>query len=47
MTFTQHEQRALLSLRARYDHDCDCFSQRERARLRFIRWLYKTGRLTA
>jgi len=43
--FTPDEHRALTALRTRYDQDFDCFSQRERARLRFWRWLYRTGSL--
>lgn len=46
-TFTQHEQQALSKLRARYENDCDCFSRREQAYLRFTRWLKQTGRLTS
>ena len=34
------------ALRERYQQDRDLFSARERARLRFVRWLYRTGRLT-
>lgn len=40
--FTQAEQHALRTLRARYQQDRDLFSPPELARLRF---LYQTGRL--
>jgi hypothetical protein len=43
--FTPNEQRALSALRSRYGQDRDQFSQRERAHLHFVRWLYQTGRL--
>jgi len=43
--FTPNEQRALSALRSQYGQDRDQFSQRERAHLRFVRWLYQTGRL--
>ena len=43
--FTQGEQRALRTLRARYQQDHDLFSPPELARLRFLRWLVQTGRL--
>lgn len=39
----QHQ--ALRTLRARYAQDHDLFSHAELARLRFVRWLYRTGRL--
>jgi hypothetical protein len=45
-TFTAAEQRTLNALRARYAQDADLFSERERAKLLFLRWLYKTGRIT-
>jgi hypothetical protein len=44
-TFTRREWCALRALRERYEKDRDLFSARERARLRFVRWLYRTGRL--
>jgi hypothetical protein len=44
-TFTTAEQRKLNALRSRYAQDADFFSERERAKLLFLRWLYKTGRL--
>ena len=44
--FTPDVQRALRLLRARYLLDRDLISPRERARLGFLRWLYRTGRLT-
>jgi hypothetical protein len=36
---------ALHSLRIRYQEDRDLFSNQERERLRFVRWLYRTSRL--
>ena len=44
-TFTRAEWRALRVLRARYQQDRDLLSERERTHLRFLRWLYETGRL--
>ena len=44
-TFTRPEWCALRALRERYQQDRDLFSARERARLCFVRWLYRTGRL--
>jgi hypothetical protein len=43
--FTAQERRALHLLRARYRQDHDMFTERERTRLRFMRWLYRAGRL--
>lgn len=43
--FTLTERRLLRALRARYQQDRDLFSDGERARLRFMRWLCRTGRL--
>ena len=43
--FTPAEQRALRLLRARYAQDRDLFGSAELERLRFLRWLYHTGRL--
>jgi hypothetical protein len=40
------EWHALRVLRARYQQDRDLLSERERAHVRFLRWLYETGRLT-
>ena len=44
-TFTGPQWCALRALRERYQQDRDLFSARERARMRFVRWLYRTGRL--
>ena len=44
-TFTPAERQALGALRARYLQDRDLFSDAERARLRFLRWLVHTARL--
>jgi hypothetical protein len=45
-TFTAPQRRALHALRTRYRQDRDLFSTDERARLCFVRWLVRTGRLT-
>jgi hypothetical protein len=45
--FTTQERRGLRLLRARYRQDHDLFTQRERAHLRFVHWLYQTGRLAS
>lgn len=45
VSFTIEEQQALQSLRQRCDPNHDCFTRREYARLCFLRWLYRTGRL--
>jgi hypothetical protein len=39
--------RAWQGLRNRYLQDQDLFTARELAHLRFLRWLVRTGRLTA
>ena len=44
-TFTPAEWHTLRVLRTRYQQDRDFLSERERARVRFLRWLYVTGRL--
>lgn len=44
-TFTRAEWLNLCALRNRYQQDHDLFSAPEQARLRFLRWLYQTGRL--
>jgi hypothetical protein len=41
--FTPTEWQALDTLRQRYRQDHDLFNDRERARLRFLRWLYQAG----
>jgi hypothetical protein len=41
----REERRKLRLLRARYRRDRDFFTSEERARLAFLRWLYRTGRL--
>ena len=43
--FTPSEWQALDTLCQRYRQDHDLFSDRERARLRFLRWLYRSGHL--
>ena len=45
ITFSRRELRALRTLRAHYRQDRDLFRSDELARLRFVRWLYHTGRL--
>ena len=45
--FTRAEQATLRELRARYCDGRDLFSDRELARLRFIRWLYQIRRLSS
>jgi hypothetical protein len=39
------ERRALLALQMRYQQGGDLLTTVELARLRFVRWLYRTGRL--
>jgi hypothetical protein len=46
LMFSYREWRSLRALRQRYQRDRDLFSERERAHLCFLRWLYHTGRLT-
>jgi hypothetical protein len=46
-TFSRGEWTALAALRVRYHRDRDLFSPCEIARLEFVRWLYRTGRLEA
>jgi hypothetical protein len=43
--FSARERSALRRLRARYQQDYDLFSAPELAHLRFVRWLYRSGRL--
>ena len=43
--FTPARWQALDALRQGYRQDHDLFSDRERACLCFLRWLYQTGRL--
>ena len=45
--FTRAERATLCQLRARYRAGRDLFDVHELARLRFIRWLYQTGRLAS
>jgi hypothetical protein len=45
--FTRAERATLRQLRARYRAGRDLFDAQEVARLRFIRWLYETGRLAS
>lgn len=46
-TFDPEEQRSLLVLRRRYRVDPDMFSDCERAKLSFFRWLVNSGGLQA
>ncbi len=43
--FTADQWEALGRLRDRYPREAEYFSSQELARLRFVRWLYRTGRL--
>ena len=43
--FTRTERTTRRALRARYRAGRDLFDRQELARLRFVRWLYRTGRL--
>ncbi|HEX8918332.1 MAG TPA: hypothetical protein VF898_07505 [Chloroflexota bacterium] len=45
VTFTDQETRALEALRTRFQQDHDLLSERERAHLRFLRWLVDSGRV--
>ena len=45
--FTTDERRALRKLRNRYRKAQDCFNDRERAQLGFVRFLSETGRLAS
>jgi hypothetical protein len=46
-TFTADQWEALLRMRERYTRDAPHVNQRELAYLRFLRWLYWSGRLTS
>lgn len=43
--FSEEEARALEAVRIRFGQDHDVLSAQERERLRFVRWLVRTGRL--
>jgi hypothetical protein len=43
ITFSAQELHTLQKLRTRYAQDSDRFSQREWARIEFLRWLYQEG----
>jgi hypothetical protein len=45
--FTDQELARLSALRRRFQQDQDLFSERELARLRFLRWMCETGRLAS
>jgi hypothetical protein len=45
IVFTDAEKVALCHLRTRYAQSGDDLSERELAHLRFVRWLYRRGRL--
>lgn len=47
ITFTRTQWRVLRALRASYAQDPDLWTDRELAHLRFLRWLYRTGRLAS
>jgi hypothetical protein len=44
--FSRSELQILQALRERYRQDRDIFTPPELARLRFMRWLARTGQLT-
>jgi hypothetical protein len=44
-TFSGSEAQALEALRVRFGEDHDTLGERERARLLFLRWLVRNGRL--
>ena len=46
-TFTPTQLNSLRNLRIRYQQDQGLFSGQELERLRFLRWLYQTARVTA
>lgn len=46
-TFTDTQRDRLCALREHFGSDRDLFNKQELARLRFVRWLYDSGRLTA
>jgi hypothetical protein len=46
-SFTPKQKLALRRLRARYEQGNDRFDDRELARMRFLRWLCETGRISA
>jgi hypothetical protein len=43
--FTPEEWRVLSALRQRYSQDRDLLTRPEKARLAFLRWLHRQGRL--
>jgi hypothetical protein len=45
ITFSDQEMLVYETLRARYQEDADRFTNAERARLLFLRWLYQEGRM--
>jgi hypothetical protein len=45
VAFTDTEWSALRAMRERYGVSRDLFNQLEMARLSFLRWLYRSGRL--
>jgi hypothetical protein len=45
IAFTHDQLRVLCALRHQYQQDRAFFTAGERARLRFLRWLYYTGHL--
>lgn len=45
--FTADQLQALTTLRVSYERQPDLFSERELARLHFVRWLYESGRMTS
>jgi hypothetical protein len=45
VAFTDAQYEALARLCGRYEQSGDILSERELARLRFLQWLYRSGRL--
>lgn len=46
-SLTPAERQSLTALRTRFQNDPDLFSDKERAHLLFLRWLYQSWSLTA
>lgn len=47
LTFTEAQLRRMHEMRERYQSGFDLFSERQKAQLGFLRWLYETGRLAS
>ncbi len=46
ISFNSEQMRTLTALRALYQEHHGLFTQRELAHLRFVHWLYRSGKLT-